>query len=858
MSNPLLILPKQNGSLNRTGLKSAPIPKLFHPNINQQASLFDLRINNLDRAFSNESVDITSSIEGLEAERILVLEIKGSIDDFYKAVGKTEGMEFLREIYLGEDEPDEIFHFENSDNKVSRKLFLTINNYQAIAEFKRYWKWYKYGERFKQNTTKFRNLFEQLNDVRYYSVKDRYEDTGIKEYFEERLEFNEEELYFEIELTYRKNDDYLRLSYENVKCLIENCGGLIIEGSHVIIKEIKYHAVIAKAPITLFNSLTENTDIPFFKCDQIMYFRPVGQSVKSTKNENISSLSEDFIQEAQHSEIQSNSVVALLDGLPLQNHVLLQDKLIIDDPLNIESLYPSAARAHGTAMASLILYGDLNSSSVNLISRKLYVRPILTFLYDSYHNTYEETVPKDKLFIDIIHSAVKRIFEGDGNNAAVAPQTKIINFSIGDPYRQFIYSNSSWARMIDWLSYKYNVLFIISAGNYINNINLDLGEQQFESFNDTEKEKLFFKHLINTELDRRIIAPAESINSITVGAIYNDEYEGEFITNNSRVELSSNRKQISPISRTGLGYLRSIKPDILMNGGRQLYRKYPLNNSFSIESFNNAPGQKVACSDTNNTNKGVDFTRGTSNATALATRFGAKIHQVLENLNFENLSIPNEYFSVLIKALIVHGASKENTETFSEILGNSSKKKLLSYIGHGLIHNEEKVLSCTEQQVTVVGYGTLTKDKSHLFEFPLPSEISAIQISKQLTITLAWISPLNFDSNKYRKSVLYVDNITGTNSINTDVSWDNGNEYDYRASTNGSVQHLRYKGTGADAYIEDSTIKIKINCREFAPKLDEHIRYGLAVTFELLNESEINIYNEIKERIAQRIRVNTP
>jgi hypothetical protein len=230
---------------------------------------------------------------------------------------------------------------------------------------------------------------------------------------------------------------------------------------------------------------------------------------------------------------------------------------------------------------------------------------------------------------------------------------------------------------------------------------------------------------------------------------------------------------------------------------------------------------------------------------------------VLENLNFENLSIPNEYFTVLIKALMIHGASKENMETFSEVLANSAKRKLLPYIGHGLIVNEDKVLSCTEQQVTVVSYGTLFKDNSHLFEFPLPPSIISKKISRQLTVTLAWLSPINFDSNKYRKAALYVDNITRKNSIHSDISWnDDKNEYNYKASYKGNVQHLRCKGSEADPYLDGSTLKIKVNCREYASKLTEPIRYGLAVTFELLDESSINIYEEIKERIAQRIRVD--
>jgi hypothetical protein len=53
-------------------------------------------------------------------------------------------------------------------------------------------------------------------------------------------------------------------------------------------------------------------------------------------------------------------VVALLGGVPLQNHELLANRLNVDDPHELERLAVVSQRHHGTAMASLILHGDLN------------------------------------------------------------------------------------------------------------------------------------------------------------------------------------------------------------------------------------------------------------------------------------------------------------------------------------------------------------------------------------------------------------------------------------------------------------------------------------------------------------------
>jgi len=58
-------------------------------------------------------------------------------------------------------------------------------------------------------------------------------------------------------------------------------------------------------------------------------------------------------------------VAALFDGLPLAGHNFLAGRLEIDDPDDFSSKYGLAAeQRHGTAMASLILHGDLNDRSL--------------------------------------------------------------------------------------------------------------------------------------------------------------------------------------------------------------------------------------------------------------------------------------------------------------------------------------------------------------------------------------------------------------------------------------------------------------------------------------------------------------
>ena len=94
--------------------------------------------------------------------------------------------------------------------------------------------------------------------------------------------------------------------------------------------------------------------------------------------------------------------------MPIQNHPLLKNRIILDDPDDYESGYESKNRSHGTAMASLILNGDLNKKES--LNHRIYLRPILK-PREVGPDTYVEEIPSDCLIVDKIHAAIVRLFE---------------------------------------------------------------------------------------------------------------------------------------------------------------------------------------------------------------------------------------------------------------------------------------------------------------------------------------------------------------------------------------------------------------------------------------------------------------
>jgi len=263
--------------------------KMFIPTKTQQIQRNELKITELDRVLSNRSASLQKEVGNIIPEMILVLETAGEIKDFFKAVKMTLGMEFLAEYETEFEAEDDFYNIDKNGNRseenVDARFYLTMTNQRALKELQKYWREYKKDkekQNFKRGTAKFRSLFEQLKDIRPYNVSDRVRDTGIEKYIQERKLYDFDFVRFEIELAFKDSDQANRIAYEEVIRFLNLHNGEEVKGSRTIISEISYHAFIARAPIQVFDDLTENTNISFLKSQQVLFFRPVGQMVFET------------------------------------------------------------------------------------------------------------------------------------------------------------------------------------------------------------------------------------------------------------------------------------------------------------------------------------------------------------------------------------------------------------------------------------------------------------------------------------------------------------------------------------------------------------------------------------------------
>lgn len=861
---PLLVFPQARTIAPPKGSGFTP-SKPHLPEHDRQVARLDAQLASLQQDFDRYKADISGSVAGLEPETVLVIEIAGHFDEFRQAV-EAIGLEWLGEWDVDDIEPDEDF-FEQSkkgektDKPVKGRVFLSFGNETGMRELLSLWGDWKNRHALPHGKTKWHNVFNQTLQIRRWGMEETLRETGMLDRWLRELDDSiipGQPIHCQIELFYRGSPAKRKQSEGNVRALLEAAGGQTL-GDFIDMPEIAFHAVKAELPakhirqlLGELNSDTQDTKIQLFKFPGIMYFRPTGQSLAVTEN------GEGETAAFPAGEVELPPIAAILDGVPNLQHQALKGRLLFDDPDNLAAQYQPGEKKHGTAMASLVVHGEMAGGQSDPLPRLVYVLPIMQ--PDPHSMNRSEHVPDEIFFEDRIARAVRRMFEGEGTAPAQAPGICIINLSIGDPARPFIHTPSPWARLLDWLSWKYRVLFCVSAGNYPDAIDIALSGSKYLALTDTKKVEHVLK-CIQTQLSGwRILSPAESINAITVGATHSDNggnyYQGQ------RTDLLPSASLFSPAARLGHGFRRSIKPEILLPGGRQLYRTPVLDSQtiYQLDGGLAAPGQQVAW-DSNQAGalSQTAHTRGTSNATALATRSAARIYEVLDTLRAEHgENIPQELISVLIKALLVHGAKHDNDAHKAIISAlnppaRQSKEVTGRYLGYGAV-DIERVLACTEQRGTVLGCGEIHENEVHEYRLPLPPGLASCWVWRRMAVTLAWFTPINPNHRYLREAKLKLSPSGGWEDSQLKLE---PQEADRHQVLRGTVQHeVREGEKKIAAYQDGDSILLQVTCKKDATaKLDHAIPYGLAVTLEVAEGIPIPIYEQLRTRLQARLAV---
>lgn len=857
---------------NRTKPKGPPrfIPeKVAAPSADRQVQRVGPKFDRLAQALpdSQRLAELQEDPAAIAPERALVFEIASSKVDFHRALRQVSGLEFL-----GEDEdevdPDDDFITiddrgrQREDKVVARRLFFTLPDAAALRELVSLWDRYKNGEEITRPHTEWKRVFAHLSDIRPWGPQDRVTEDAKKEWLERLREFPDDLVRFEVEFWYRANTALCDRAHQRLAVSIEEAGGQLLD--RATIPEIRYDAALVEVRPEFVQSILDHPDIGLAAFDEVMVLRP--QSLVTDPHG--PDLEETTDVEPDEEVELASPVAALLDGLPMAQHNKLADRLEIDDPDDFTAQYGQAAQqVHGTSMASLILHGDLNNTGLTgPVSRRLYVRPVM-YPQQVGFDAFEECMPQNKLAIDLIWRAFIRMFAGEGDEEPTAPTVRVVNMSLGDLKRRFAGILSPWARLIDYLAWQYDVLILVSAGNIPDPVPIEdvATWSDFEDAAPEERETIILKAILRNRAHRCLLAPSEGLNNLTIGAAHFDEI-GPNGVGAMAVDPYSSPFLPNPSSAQGLGYLRGVKPELLLPGGREHVRTYTNTAPISVIPVRQ-PGRffgigAAAPGTAGERSKKLNFS-GTSASTALATHGALRILQALEELPAEppHPAVDPSFYAVVLKALLVHAAkwdpeiaakideiSKDNGTGYWEHRRDDAARLL----GFGVV-GIDRVIDCAENRATLIGWNNIHAKETDEFRIPIPAELENLGGFRAVTATVAWLSPLNSAHRMYRMAKLEI-NHGGDRGLSLGVGNAKG-QPSHNAFGRGTVFHRRWDGNDAKPFVDDGDIVLNVSCKPSAGDLDVSIPYAIAVTLEVGTDVPVQVYESVKERLRQQVAV---
>ncbi|MFW5879369.1 MAG: S8 family peptidase [bacterium] len=363
-----------------------------------------------------------------------------------------------------------------------------------------------------------------------------------------------------------------------------------------------------------------------------------------------------------------SAIVGVIDSGIMENHKFISPALKGDSKSYVEGDISTAdyvkGGGHGTKVAGAILYPKGITKVESPYKLPCFIKNLRVLDKDNYL--------QHKYPASLMKIIVDENFD-----------CKIFNLSITSSTQYRIKHMSSWAAIIDKITFENDILFLISVGN------ISFGDIQYF----IKSGKKYPEYL--DEKFCRLANPSQSLFGLSVGSLNISSFEDE-----NWISLGEDN-DISAFSRIGTGIWDTIKPDVVEYGGGLVMSK----NGDGIINQNSTTSPELLRS----TLQGGSALGKDSVGTSFSAPKVAHISAILKQL------YPEEGAN-LIRAFIVQGARLPK-----DYFHNPTKKSIQCF-GYGL-PSLDRVVRNTDYRVTFYNTGKILAEEGHLYSLKIPESM---------------------------------------------------------------------------------------------------------------------------------------
>ncbi|WP_043307932.1 S8 family peptidase [Pseudomonas sp. ML96] len=534
--------------------------------------------------------------------------------------------------------------------------------------------------------------------------------------------------------------------------------------------------------------------------------------------------------------------VCILDSGINGNHPLLKPAMA-ESASFVDEEGEADEAGHGTAVAGVALYGDVEGCN-----NSNYWRPEFWLFNGKVMKKCPRTgnAVYDELTLEVSLTKAVEHF--------VALGCKIFNLSLGNSNAPYDGAHvRGLAYILDVLSRRFDILFVVSTGNFRGSENPPL---PVNSWRDEYPEYLVAPQ-------SAIIDPAPAMTVLTVGSISRHNATFDSQKHPEIYQLSpASENQPSPFTRHGPSVKGAIKPELVAAGGnfaspmRQANAQWtPHMRGLGVLTLNHQWRGNTVFKEISGTSLAAPYI--THLAGRLLNEYPAASANMLRALLVNQAYLPDE---------VTSSFSEEFREGYKTAKATRNRDVARDVAGYGVV-SETDLFRSTDSVVVLMAEEAIESEGCQFFELPLPNDyLRSARGTRELTITLAYSPVVRTTRIEYLATQIYYRLVVGSSLEEVQKHFNqemkkktailkeakhSSRDIPEQMRNHGTVQSSRWTFKQGKPGEKWFVVVARVD-KDWSPSAAEKESYSLVVTVADRDNEQAQLYTQIQQRIAEQ------